>query len=149
MGLFHKKTEEEIAAKRAEKEADKGRMKRIYREQQERFRGPEPAPRPEVEPLKFSLPTSAAHMLVKRVFRMGRKDVVVTGTVARGSLRVGDEVFVWDGFSTTDKARIVSIGQFSRTFDEAPEGAMVQVTLDAANVFVRKGDILFRREINS
>lgn len=144
MGLFRKKTAEEIEARQAEKEANRERYKRIFNNNRERWVGPKPEPRGEVELVKFTLPTSSAHMFVKHKYSMGRSPVVVTGTVANGVFYVGDTIYVWDGFSAVDKTVVTEIRQMKQSFDSAPTGAMVQIVLDARNVNVRKGDILFK-----
>lgn len=144
MGLFHKKTAEEIEAKRAEKEANKGKYKKIFAASRDRWVGPPPPAREEVERTKFTPDSAVAFMPVKHVFRMGRKNVALMGTVQKGSIAVGDTVLIAEDFGAIDKSVVTSINQLGSSFDYAPEGAMVQVTLDAPNINVRKGDILFK-----
>ena len=96
--------------------------------------------------MKFVEEEASAIMSVRRVYRMGGTDMVVVCKVKKGLFLVGDRVYVASSYGVEDVCSIKGIAQFDRYFDGAPAGTRVQVTLDAPNVNVRRGDSLFRKE---
>lgn len=96
-----------------------------------------------VESFRFNSDTALAVMTVRKAYSMGSKNRVAIGTVTKGTLLVGDEIYIASNYAVIDKCKIEAISQFGRRFDSAPEGSMVQLTFDAPNVNITKGNIVF------
>ena len=142
MPLFHRLTPDEKAEEKERRAALREKAREQVNSKFERFVKPAPPDRERLEPMKLSESFALAVMPVKHAFRMGRKNKVVTGTVTKGLFTVGDEIYVSSGCEAIDKCVIVDIAQFNKHFKYAHEGCMVQMTLDAPNVNVVKGDVL-------
>jgi elongation factor Tu len=81
-------------------------------------------------------------MTVQDVFSIAKRGTVVTGTIERGTLRVGDEVAI-NGKNGEKRTTVASIEAFRKLLDEANTGDAVGILLkDIAKQDVQRGDVI-------
>jgi translation elongation factor EF-Tu-like GTPase len=85
--------------------------------------------------------TGAGELSVEDVFTITGRGQIATGTVARGTIRVGDAVAVFRDGAGSARTVIADIEMFRRRADEASEGAMVGLLL-RERIDVTRGDVI-------
>lgn len=81
-------------------------------------------------------------MTVEDVFSIRGRGTIVTGRVASGTLRVGDEIVITRG-NKTRKTTVTGIEMFHKILDHASSGDNVGVQLkDVGSNDVQRGDVL-------
>lgn len=144
MALFRKKTEEEISEAKVKKEAHRAEIEAKVEARFPGIKKPvKPLPREEIESKKFVEKDAAVVVRVTHVYKIGGKNLTVSGQVTKGTLLLEDEVYVASDFMTIDKSVVTDIAQFNKHYKAAAEGSLIQITLDAPNVNVARGDVLF------
>jgi len=138
MGLFKraKLSEEEKAARKAVYHKDYHRVT-LY---------PDRPERPPGSGEEYSSREAESVARVAHIFSVWFQNKSVVAVMEKGELAVGDTVDILRDSIVEDTATITQIAQFDKKFDVAPEGARVQITFDAGDVRVRKGDLLCRKE---
>lgn len=82
------------------------------------------------------------HMIVEDVFSIAKRGTVVTGKIAAGTIKVGDEIMV-RGRGQEKRAVVTGIEAFRQTLQQANQGDSVGILLkDLSKTDVQRGDEL-------